>query len=111
MITLLALIYFSLCTFDSWITRKRLIRYGPSVEGNEVIRNLATAKGPEVATYVGIILPSILITLVLVALDWPIVLSGLIGYRIRMFINQFQSLQFEKEARRIKDNINRNSQG
>jgi len=66
--------------------------------------------GPEVATYVGIILPSILITLVLVAINWPIALSGLIGYRVRMFVNQFQSLQFEKEARRIKENINRNSQ-
>src|SRR6266403_1473443 len=109
MLTFLALTYFLLCTFDSWITRKRLIQYGPQVEGNEVIRNLATTKGPEVATYVGIILPSILITLVLVALDWPIALSGLIGYRIRMFINQLQSLQFEKEARRIKENINRNS--
>jgi|SRR6266436_1329110 len=111
MITLLAFLYFSLCTFDSWITRKRLIKYGPQVEGNEVIRNIATTKGPEVATYIGIILPSILITLVLVVLDWPIVLGGLIGYRIRMFVNQLQSLQFEKEARRIKENINRNSQG
>jgi len=67
--------------------------------------------GPETACYVGVILPSILITLILVVLDWPIVLSGLIGYRLRMFVNQFQSLQFEREARRIKDSINRNSQG
>jgi len=110
MLLFLAFTYFSLCTFDSWITRKRLIHYGPQVEGNEVIRNLSTKMGPEVATYVGIILPSILITLVLVALNWPIALSGLIGYRVRMFINQFQSLQFEKEVRRFKENINRNSQ-
>src|SRR5712664_4062523 len=107
MLTLLLLIYFSLCCFDSWITRKRLIKYGPNVECNEIIRNLATTKGPEAAVYVGIILPSILITLILVALDWPLVLAGLIGYRVRMFINQFQSLQFEKEARRIKNDINR----
>jgi len=72
MLLFLAFTYFSLCTFDSWITRKRLIHYGPQVEGNEVIRNLSTKMGPEVATYVGIILPSILITLVLVALNWPI---------------------------------------
>jgi len=110
MLLFLAFTYFSLCTFDSWITRKRLIHYGPQVEGNEVIRNLSSKYGPEVATYTGIILPSILITLILVALNWPIALSGLIGYRVRMFINQFQSLQFEKEARRIKENINRNSQ-
>lgn len=111
MLTSLAITYFLLCTFDSWITRKRLIKYGPQVEGNEVIRNLATTKGPEVATYVGIILPSVLVTLVLVALDWPIPLAGLIGYRIRMFVNQVQSLQFEKEARRIKDAINSRSSG
>lgn len=103
--------YFALCAFDAWITRKRIISYGPQVEGNEVIRNLATTKGPEVAVYVGIILPSILLTLVLVALDFPLTLAGLIGYRIRMFINQFQSLQFEKEARRIKDTINKQSSG
>lgn len=101
--------YFFLCAFDAWITRKRILSYGPQVEGNEIVRNLATTKGPEVAAYVGIILPSILITLVLVALDWPLVLAGLTGYRIRMFINQFQSLQFEKEARRIKNTINQSS--
>jgi len=103
MLTILATIYFTLATFDAWITRKRMIQYGAQVEGNEFIRNLATTKGPELATYVGIILPSILITLVLVALDWPIALSGLIGYRIRMFVNQFQSLKFEEEARRIRN--------
>jgi len=104
-------VYFALCAFDAWITRKRIISYGPQVEGNEVIRNLATTKGPEVATYIGIILPSVLITLVLVALDWPLVLAGLVGYRIRMFVNQVQSLQFEKEARRIKDSINKRPSG
>src|SRR5258708_3732921 len=103
--------YFALCAFDAWITRKRIISYGPQVEGNEVIRNLATSKGPELATYVGIILPSILITLVLVALDWPMALAGLVGYRIRMFVNQVQSIQFEKAARRIKDNINKRPSG
>lgn len=103
----LPFIYFSLCAFDAWITRKRMIQYGPQVEGNEIVRNLATTKGPEAAVYVGIILPSILISLVLVALDWPLLLAGLTGYRVRMFINQFQSLQFEKEARRIKNDINR----
>jgi len=107
MLTFLAILYFSLCTYDAWITRKRLIEYGPQVEGNEVIRNLATKQGPEIAVYVGLILPSVLLTLVLVALDWPLALATLIGYRFRMFVNQFQSLQFEKEARRIKDNIKR----
>jgi hypothetical protein len=88
-----------------------MITYGPQVEGNEFVRGIATTKGPELATYVGIILPSILITLVLVALDWPIVLSGLIGYRIRMFINQYESIQFEKEARRIKEQYQWSSRG
>jgi len=111
MLTYLAILYFGLATFDAWITRKRMISYGPSVEGNEFVRNLATSKGPELAVAVGILLPSVLITLVLTALDWPIVLAGLIGYRIRMFINQFQSLAFEKEARRIQKEINSRSSG
>jgi len=111
MLTFLSLTYFSLCCFDSWITRKRLISYGSNVEGNKVIRSLHLKMGPEIAAYVGIILPSIVITIILVALNWPIALGGLIGYRIRMFVNQLQSLQFEKEARRIKETINKSSQG
>jgi hypothetical protein len=111
MLVFLSFLYFGLACFDAWITRKRIISYGPQVEGNEFIRNLATTKGPEIAAYVGIILPSILITLVLVAGNWPIPLAGLIGYRVRMFINQFQSLQFEREARRIKDTINNRNSG
>src|SRR5882724_3800389 len=109
MLLLLPFLYFSLCCFDAWITRKRLLSYGPNVEGNEIIRSLSTKMGPELGVALGILLPSVLVTLVLVALDWPLVLAGLTGYRVRMFINQFQSLQFEKEARRIKNSINQRS--
>jgi hypothetical protein len=101
MLVLLSFLYFGLACFDAWITRKRLIKYGPQVEGNEVIRSLSTKMGPELGVAIGVLLPSILITLVFVAGSWPIPLAVLTGYRIRMFVNQRQSIQFEREARRI----------
>jgi hypothetical protein len=105
MIELLAIGYFALATFDAWLTRKRINQYGPQVEGNSVIRDLATNNGSDIAVALGVLLPSVLITLLLAGYNMQVTLSILIGYRLRMFVNQYQSIQFEKEVRRIKDSL------
>jgi len=111
MLLLLASINFALATFDAWLTRKRILKYGPQVEGTEHMRTLATKMGPELGVMTGLLLPAALMTLILSALNWPSALGILVGYRLRTFTIQLQSLQFEKEARAIKDAINKRNSG
>ena len=111
MLLLLASINFALATFDAWLTRKRILKYGPQVEGTEYMRTLATKMGPELGVMTGLLLPAALMTLILSALNWPSALVILVGYRLRTFTIQLQSLQFEKEARAIKDAINKRNSG
>lgn len=94
----LALILVVLAMFDSWLTAKRIRRYGRAVELNGAIRRLAKWLGPEVGAGVGIFFPTLcLIDLcVLFHLTW--VLGVLVGARGRFFYTQLQSLQFEKQV-------------
>ena len=111
MLFYLALINFGLAVFDAWLTRRRILRYGVQVEGTSYIKPLVTDLGVETGVGLGILLPAFLTTLIFVALDWPIALALLVGYRTRYFIIQIQSMLFEREARKLQKEINLRGNG
>src|SRR5258708_8557399 len=105
MLFYLALINFGFAAFDAWLTRRRVLHYGIQVEGTSYIKDLVNSLGVEVGIGVGVLLPAFLSTLILVILNWPVALEILIGYRLRTFTIQIQSMLFEREARKIQKEI------
>jgi len=105
MLLTLATINFGLAAFDSWLTRRRMRDYGLNVELNPAIRFLCAVCGLEVGIMLGVMLPVAAQTLLLTWLNWPIAFALLIGFRTKLFVIQLQSLQFEKQLKAIRKEL------
>jgi hypothetical protein len=105
MLVILAIVLFLLSGFDAWITQSRIRKYGPTVELNRAISKLSTVVGPELGAILGVMVPSTaLIVLCLMAhLQW--VLGMMIGFRLRAFFVQVESIVFEKQIREFADSL------
>lgn len=102
----LLLLYFTLGAFDAWLTQRRIRDYGSSVELNSAIRYLATTLGPQAASVIGVMLPVTAISFLTWFFNVPILLALLVGFNIKRFEIQLASLEFEKTAKNIKEQIN-----
>jgi hypothetical protein len=105
-VTTFAIIYFLLSAFDSWLTAQRINRYGINVEFNSGIRFLSKKIGPELGAIVGVMAPAtaLIALAVLAHLQW--VLPLLVGFRLRAFFNQCESLKFECDIKKFAAEIN-----
>lgn len=100
-----AVLLFVLAGFDTWLTQRRISRYGIGVELNRAIRWLSNKIGPEFAAVLGVMTPATaLIAIALIAhLQW--VLPLLVGFRLRQFFVQCESLAFERDIRHFADEL------
>jgi len=104
---LLATVNFLLGAFDAYITQRRIRDYGVHVELNGIIRWLATHLGPYLASLIGVLGPCVGWTYIFTALELPIPLAILIGFNLKRFHIQLSSLQFEREARALKAELDK----
>jgi hypothetical protein len=105
MLALLAGVNASLAIFDCWLTRRRILDYGVNIELNSFIRHLVNKSNTEVGVTVGVMLPVFLLTALFGWLNWPIAFAIMIGMRLKSFIGQVQSLQFESQVKEIKKRL------
>lgn len=104
---ILAAINFFLGAFDAYITQRRIRDYGVNVELNSGIRYLATHLGPYLASIIGVLGPCIGWSYIFTVLELPIPLAILIGFNLKRFHIQLSSLQFEREARALKAELDK----
>jgi len=97
---------FALTTFDAWLTAKRIKDYGIEVEINQGIKHMAKWFGPEVASLIMLFGPTLLWVLLGIKAHSYSGLGILVGFKLRFFYNQLQSLAFEKEAKAIQKEMN-----
>jgi len=102
MLKTLALINFALAAFDAYLTRRRMHEYGIWVELNQTIQKLSRSLGIEMGVLLGIMLPVLAQTTVIYWLNWPVAFGVLIGFRLKLFVNQLMSIKFEKQLREYK---------
>ena len=105
MLKTLALINFALAAFDAYLTRRRMHEYGIWVELNQTIQKLSCSLGIEMGVLLGIMLPVLAQTAVIYWLNWPVAFGVLIGFRLKLFVNQLMSMKFEKQLREYKKQI------
>ena len=108
---LLALAVFAMAAFDARLTARRISDYGPGIELNSVIASLSTKIGSEGAALIGIMIPNALAIALSIHYNWGIFLGGLVGFKLRYFYNQIQSLRVKKFLREVKADINSKSSG
>lgn len=106
MITILAIAVFLMAAFDARLTARRIEKYGTKVELNEAIAKLSTRIGSEAAALIGIMVPNAILIGVAYSLDAKLLMAGLVGFKLRYFWNQIQSLKFERNALAIAREIN-----
>jgi hypothetical protein len=107
MLLSLAAINFALAAFDGGLTRRRINDYGVRVELNRAIQLICLRLGVEAGVLLGIMIPVAAQTILFYWLNWPIAFALLIGFRLKLFLIQWQSLIFEKQIRAIKRELNR----
>lgn len=105
MLALLAGTNAALAVFDAWLTRRRINDYGVDIELNSFIRKLVRKSNVETGVIVGIMGPVFLWTALFGWLNWPIAFAIMIGMRLKSFIGQVQSLQFESQVKEIKKRL------
>src|ERR1700678_326095 len=105
MLALLAGVNAALAVFDAWLTRRRILDYGVNIELNSFIRHLVNSINTEVGVTVGVMLPVFLLTALFGWLNGSIAFAIMIGMRLKSFIGQVQSLQFESQVKEIKKRL------
>jgi len=110
MLLALAAVLFSLAGFDAYLTRRRVLDYGAFVEINPLIVQLIIKLGPDFGPIIGIMLPAAAWIGLFVKLGWPVALAMMIGYRLKLFVSQIQSLQFEGELKELRAELERRHQ-
>ena len=105
MLALLAGTNAALAVFDTWLTRRRINDYGVDIELNSFIRKLVRKSNVETGVIVGIMGPVFLWTALFGWLGWEIAFAIMIGMRLKSFIGQVQSLQFEHQVKAIKKRL------
>ena len=107
----LGILYAGLGLFDGWLTRKRILTYGPDVELNAAICNLSKKLGPEIPVLFLIILPTTIYSGLGLYFHLTWVLALLVGFRLRMFYFQLLSILLERRLRRLKKELAKSSAG
>ena len=97
MLATLAILCLLLAAFDCVITEKRIHKYGVQVELNTGIRWLATKLGVSMGCYIGVMLPSVAFIALCIGFKVAIPLALMVGFRGRAFVNQVESVVFEKQ--------------
>lgn len=105
MLKTLALINFALAAFDVYLTRRRMHDYGIWIELNKTIQKLSEMLGIESGILLGIMIPVAAQTILFYWLNWPVAFGLLIGFRFKLFITQLYSLQFEKQLKAKKNEL------
>lgn len=99
MLKTLAVINFALAAFDTYLTRRRMNEYGIWIELNKTIQLLSKALGVEMGVLLGMAVPVAAETILFYWLNWPVAFGFLIGFRLKLFIQQLYSLRFEKQLK------------
>lgn len=100
MIFYLAAANFLLGAHDCWLTARRVKEYGSRVETTKSVRGLTTLLGPQFGSLLGVLIPSVVWTIILTLLDAPIALALLVGWNLKRFDRQLASLEFEKQHKK-----------
>lgn len=96
---ILAGIYSACAIFDIWITRRRVIKWGPQVELNPLAQWLYKNFGADLGTAWGILIPQLLVLFLASQLPQTlIVFAFYVGWRLHRMQLQYRSLEFEKKV-------------
>ena len=79
--------------------------YGVWIELNKTIQKLSTSLGIDSGVFLGIMIPVAAQTILFYWLNWPVAFGLLIGFRFKLFITQLYSLQFEKQLKAVKKQL------
>lgn len=98
----LVLANFGFTVYDSYLTRRRMHDYGINVEMSTWLRLCCRAVGIEAGLFGGMLLPFFGVLSILYAFKWTLVLSFILGVKVKLFQNQLISLVFERDAKQIR---------
>jgi len=90
----------SMVLLDLWVTKRRILRYGPSVELNPLARELAVEQGPVAA----LIFLAMWNAIILIALGYykaETWLHVFFGAKLGLALFQLKSMQLESTVERI----------
>jgi hypothetical protein len=96
---ILATLLFGLSGFDAFITQKRITRYGVTVELNRAIQVLSSKFGPELGAIIGVMAPATALIALGLKFHLQWVLAAMVGFRLRQFFVQVESLAFERDIK------------
>lgn len=111
MLLTLAVINFLLAGFDAWLTRRRINAYGLFVEQNKAIVTLIAYVGVELGILLGIMVPTAALTALFLITHFQVGFALLVGFRLKLFVLQLQSIGFENSVRRIKNELGGRDKG
>jgi hypothetical protein len=103
---ILSILIFALMSYDVHLTTRRIKDYGPQVELSPSVQMLARRFGAEWATLISVAIPNILLLFVLNYFEATTCLGFILGFKLRFFYNQIESLKFEKDAKAVAKLIN-----
>lgn len=107
LLLILTIINFLLGGFDAWLSLRRMRLFGLAVELNDAIRWLSAILGKEFGVVLGIAVPVTAQCVLCLMFHWTIILALLVGFRVRLFVDQLNSFKLEaallKEQRKLDE--------
>ena len=85
--------------YDTYLTQRRIKLFGPWIELNWLVRELATQTGPTLAAIIGVLGPVVVWTAGLVYFKFPVFLALLAGINLKRFEMQLASTELEQKFR------------
>lgn len=102
----LSIAYFTCLVMDMYITRRRIKDYGPEVELNSFIKKLATLMGPELGSLIGVGAIGAMWLFIFNYFNLPSLLAISLGWKLKMFKIQIDSIFFEHQLKKMAKVIN-----
>ena len=92
-----------MAVFDVRLTARRVAEYGPDAEViNPAVYRSVKWFGPQLGVLLSILIPTTIWCALFAKLGMDWALGVIAGWRFRFFIQQWESLKFEKEIKAIK---------